>query len=133
MKTELYQPLDAYETFYIRANLFYDNKKVYPSSAIIGDHSIKSNLNDTIIVQTKEYGGLVGVGMNVSNNLRIEVSNEQKHVKPSIDLIVSKNGTSTYSSNTAEANVNLWKASFEYDSLDSAFPKEGTHILGYIK
>jgi len=134
LSTEFYQPLDPYDTFYIRPSVFYKDEKVYVTPSIIGDHSIQADLDQTVPFQTKEYGGALGLGVNLSNNLRLEVSGELKEVRPSTSILIENNASRTLTDQEAKARVFKTKVGLEYDNLDDPFfPTRGAHVTAWVK
>lgn len=133
ISTELYQPLDAYDRFFIRPRVFYRNEKVYLAPNILGNHTIQASLDDSLNIQAKEYGGSLGLGMNISNNLRLEARGTMKRVNPELKLLTINPDNSSFVINTAEADIQNLKLGLEYDNLDDAFfPKEGSHAELWI-
>ena len=120
--TELYQPLDANGHFYVRPVVYYRNKKVYVTPNILDQHAIKTNLDETFVLQAKDYGGLLGLGVNVNKDLRIEALGDVRHVNPSTAVLSQDiNGNLGYGGLKADANVYDVGGLLEFDNLDSAF------------
>lgn len=125
--TELYQPLDVQQQWYLRPNIFYRDRKLYVSPTIIGDHTISADLDDSITVQAKEYGGGAGFGVNLANDFQVEAGIVSKVVKPALDMIVSSSTTGTeYISIEEKQNIVEMYARVSLDTLDDAyFPTKG--------
>ncbi len=125
--TELYQPLDSYGLFYIRPTIYYKNKRVYVTPEILAGHEIVSPQDKTFVLQSKDYGGILGFGMNINREMRIEVMGDIRHVNPSTDILsLDSNGSFSYTSIEAEANIYDTGVQFEFDNLDKAFfPSSG--------
>ena len=128
ISTEIYQPLDAYDRFFIRPKLFYRNEKVYLSPNILGNHVLQANLDDSLNLQAEEYGASLGLGMNVSNNLRLEALGTMKRVRPEVKLLTNADESLQFVTDRATADIANVKVGLEYDNLDDAFfPKKGIH------
>lgn len=129
--TEIYQPLDAYGYTFIRPSLFYRNRKVYVSPSILAEHNVEAGLNDTFTMQAKEYGGALGLGVNITKNMRVEAGGIVKKVNPSSsfmknDINSSGDVVSSFEEVEGDANVFNIYGAIEYDSLDNAFfPRKG--------
>ncbi len=124
--TELYQPIDAYEHFYLRPTLFYRNKKVYVSPTILTNYTIETDLDETFTMQAKEYGGSLGLGANITKDLQLEVGGVVKRVNPSANFLVEGNSTLQYVTQSGEASVYNIYANLQFDDLDNAFfPRRG--------
>ena len=126
--TEIYQPIDPYGNLYVRPALFYNNEKLYVTPELLLGGVVNADLDESTTLQAKEYGGSFGLGMNITNNLRIEGGGILKRVNPSADLlIVDSNFTSLAFVNVSPTSdvYNIY-ADVEYDSLDNAFfPRSG--------
>ena len=131
--TELYQPIDKLGHFYVRPLIYYKNKKFYVSPTIL-DPNVQSDLSDTFTLQARELAVGTGLGVNISNNLRVEAFADIKRVEPSSNFIISGPGGVAYNKVSAEANVYNLAIEAEIDTLDNAFfPRKGNRIqLGYI-
>jgi len=131
--TELYQPIDKLGHFYVRPLVYYKNKKFYVSPTIL-DANVQSNLNDTFALQAREFAAGTGLGVNISNNLRIEAFADIKRVEPSSNFIVSSPGSVAYKKVSTKADVYDLAIEGEVDTLDNAFfPRKGNRIeLGYV-
>lgn len=128
--TELYQPLDPYGHLYVRPAVFYRNKKVYVTPQILGSFPVQSDLDDTFTMQAKEYGGILGAGVNVTKDLRVEAGGVVKRVNPSADFLINDNGSVGFANTSAYASVYNLFADLEYDSLDNAFfPRSGYRAM----
>ncbi|MEE8589550.1 MAG: BamA/TamA family outer membrane protein, partial [Sulfurimonadaceae bacterium] len=126
LMTELYQPIDPYGYLYVRPAAFYRNKKVYVSPSILINHTIETDLDETFTMQAKEYGGILGVGVNVTKELHLEVGGVVKRVNPSADFLVEDNSSLQYVTLSPQASVYNIYADLEYDDLDNAFfPRSG--------
>lgn len=126
--TELYQPLDATGHFYIRPAVYYRNKKVYVTPAILANHEIQSNLDETFVLQARDYGGLLGLGVNVNEDLRFEMVGDVRHVNPSTALLQKNPATGDYAYTEVKADADVYDLGgvLEYDDLDRAFfPNSG--------
>lgn len=124
--SELYQPLDALQRWYIRPHLFYRDKKLYVSPAIIGKHMIEAGLSDSIPLQVKEYGGALGFGLNLTDDLLLEFGIIGKVVKPRMDMIVKDGNSSSYVEKEARQDIVETYATIKMDSMDNAyFPTKG--------
>ena len=131
--TELYQPLDYKGIFYIKPSLFYRDKKVYVSPAILGGHTVDAALDKTIVIQAKEYGGSLALGMNLSTNLQLNFATTYKKVKPSTDILTSNDKQVDFISSGESATILEGKLNIEYDSLDEPFfPKHGSHAQAWV-
>jgi NTE family protein len=124
--TELYQPLDALQRWYIRPNLFYRDKKIYVSPTILTTHKIKADLDDSIPLQAREYGGEVGLGFNISNDFQFEVGLTGKIVNPKMNVIYEDANGTRYDEKKAKQDIVEMYASLKMDSFDDAyFPTQG--------
>ncbi|MGB5965327.1 MAG: patatin-like phospholipase family protein [Sulfurimonadaceae bacterium] len=126
--TELYQPIDPYGNFYVRPTLFYNNEKLYVTPELLLGGIVTADLDQSTTIQAREYGGSFGLGVNITNDLRVEAGGILKHVNPSTDLLLvdSVSGVATYETFSAEGDVYNIYAQVEYDSLDNAFfPRSG--------
>ena len=129
--TELYQPLNAQGHFYVRPALFYRNKKVYVSPDILVNHSVQADLDQTFVMQAKEHGGALGLGVNITKDIRAEVGGIVKHVNPSTNFLVETldtNGSQNIVYTALEGNADVYNVigNIEFDNLDNAFfPRKG--------
>ena len=132
--TELYQPIDALGQFYVRPVIYYRNKKLYVSPTIL-DPNVVSKLDDTFVLQAQEAAVGTGLGVNISNNVRVELFGDIKRVEPEASFILQDSffGTVNYETVSAAADLYNLGVEFQYDSLDNAFfPREGFRLdLGY--
>jgi len=125
--SELYQPIDVDGNFYVRPVGYFRNKKVYVSPTIL-DPDIQASLSDTFPLQAKDYGVGSGMGVNISNSVRIELFGSIKRVEPSADFVIKDviNNTLTYQTQSATADIYNFGVEFEVDTLDNAFfPRSG--------
>ena len=130
--SEVYQPLDPLQRFYVRPQLFYRDDKVYVSPNIFGEGEVQSELDQSVPLQAKEYGGLLGLGTNIGTCLQLEASVEMKEVKFSTDFLMI-----TYDPVTFEPRISFVEVTGRqtivdghlaatYDALDNAFfPSKG--------
>jgi len=126
--TELYQPIDSLGRFYIRPLAYYKNKKVYVSPTIITSQ-VQANLDDNIILQAKEYGVGSGLGVNITNDLRLEAFGNLKRVEPETSYFKVDSITATYVEAKKTADVFNAVAELEVDTLDNAFfPRKGVRV-----
>ena len=127
--TELYQPITYDGQFYIRPAVYYRNKKVYVTPEIL-DPTIKSRLDDTFVLQAREYGGVLGLGVNITKSLRFEVMGDVKHVNPETKILTQDaNNSFGYLKLQADANIADAIGMLAYDNLDNAFfPSQGNRI-----
>ena len=126
--TEIYQPIDPYGHLYIRPSLFYNNEKLYVTPELLLGGAVTADLDESATIQAREYGASFGLGVNITNALRIEGGGILKRVNPSADLlIVDSNMTSLDFVNVSpESDVYNIYGSIEYDNLDNAFfPRSG--------
>ncbi len=126
--TEVYQPIDPYGTFFVRPTLFYSNEKLYVTPELLVGDVVDSDLDQSAVLQAKEYGGSLGLGVNITDDLRVEAGAILKHVEPSTDLLFydTVSGTAAFETVSAEGDVVNAYAEIEYDSLDNAFfPRSG--------
>lgn len=126
--TELYQPLDPYGTFFVRPTLFYSNKKLYVTPELLVGDVVETDLDQSTTLQAREYGGSLGLGVNISDDLRIEAGGILKRVNPSTDFFIIDTATGSIYYETASPKANVFNiyAELEYDSLDNAFfPRSG--------
>jgi len=125
--TELYQPVDANGHFYIRPAVYYRNKKVYVTPSILANHEIQARLDQTFVLQARDYGGLMGLGVNITKDLRFEGVGDIRHVNPSTTLLlVDPLGDYQYGKMETNANVYDVGGLLEFDNLDRAFfPNRG--------
>lgn len=132
--TELYQPLDSYGHFYLRPAIYYKNKKVYVTPDILDPGFIKTALDETFVMQTKDYGAVLGLGVNVTQNHRIEVGGDLRHVEPYADLLSFENFQYVYRTASSQADIlDVWGV-YEYDNLDNAFfPTTGRRMTAKIR
>jgi len=125
--SELYQPIDLSQRWYLRPNLFYRDKKTYISPTILGDHSINADPDQSYPIQVKEYGVAAGIGIDLTDYLQVEAGAVAKIVRPEIDLfIVGLAGEIDYRSvNVSQNAIELYlKASM--DTFDNTyFPTKG--------
>jgi len=134
LSTEIYQPLDPYDIFYIRPSIYYRDKKVYVSPVVIGSHDVKADLDQTIVTQAKEYGAALSLGVNITNDFRLDLSAELKNVAPSTEIIISDSTGLSLVSEEEDADVFIVKPSLEYDDLDDPFfPSKGVHAKTWVK
>ena len=126
--TEIYQPIDPYGNFYVRPALFYNNEKLYVTPELLLGGVVSSDLDESAIIQAKEYGGGFGLGVNITNDLRVEGGSILKRVSPSADMLIADSTFTTldFINVSPEADVFNIYADLEYDSLDNAFfPRSG--------
>ncbi len=127
--TELYQPIDANGHFYIRPVLYYRNKKVYVTPKILDSNYIDVALDKTFVLQARDYGGILGLGVNINKDLRVEAVGDVRHVNPSTDVLAYNPGATQpyqYINFTADADVYDVGGELEFDNLNRAFfPSEG--------
>ena len=132
--TELYQPIDPYGYFYVRPSVYYRNKKVYVTPQILGVHNIEVPLDKTFTLQARDYGGVLGFGANINNDLRVELVGDLRHVNPSTNILSyssDSNGSKHYKYASTEANANVYDfgVNLEFDNMDHAFfPTTGHHV-----
>ena len=132
--TELYQPLDPYGHFYLRPAIYYKNKKVYVTPEILDPGYNQTSLDQTFVMQTKDYGGILGFGVNITPDHRIELDVDIRHVNPYADLIAVNNVNYVY--RRISSNADIWDTwlNYEYDNLDNAFfPTTGRRMTARIK
>jgi len=118
--TELYQPIDVEQQWYLRPNLFYRERKIYISPTIIGDHSISADPDDSITVQTNEYGAGAGFGLNLTNDIQVEIGAIAKVVEPELELIVIDPAGPRYISVGEDQDVLETYGRIRVDSMDDA-------------
>ncbi len=124
--TELYQPIDPYGHVFVFGRGLYRNKKVYVSPSILQNHEIKADLDETFVMQARDYGGVAGIGVNLMKNLRLEAGADIRHVNPSTYFIITDGNNSAYTTVSSDANVYDYIGELEYDSLNNAFfPEHG--------
>jgi len=132
--TELYQPLDPYGHLYIRPAIYYKNKKVYVTPEILDPGYIQTSLDQTFVLQSRDYGGILGLGVNITQNHRVEVDVDARHVNPYADLLAVENNEYVYE--RASSNADIWDTwvNYEYDNLDNAFfPTTGRRMTARLK
>ncbi len=125
--SELYQPIGISQKYYLRPNIFYKDKKTYISPTILGNHTIKADLDQSHPIQVKEYGAGIGVGVNLTNYLQAEAGVVAKIVEPRIDMIIEDAaGDVEYRSVHVRQNVIEAYARINVDTFDDAyFPTKG--------
>jgi len=124
--TELYQPLDPLQNFYIRPAIYYRNRKVYVNPAIFTDHQVRTGLDDSVPVQAKEYGGGIAAGVNLGNVARVELGALYKEVEPEVDTFSLDGNLTRYERVSVRQKIFRWTASVEADTFDDPFfPTEG--------
>ena len=121
--TELYQPIDPYGRFYIRPAIYYKNKKVYVTPQILDIHEVTSALDETFVMQARDYGGIFGLGLNINRDLRVEMMGDIRHVNPSTDILTLNPINYEYLYTNVEADANIYDGGviLEFDNLDKAF------------
>ena len=132
--TELYQPIDPYGYFYVRPAVYYRNKKVYVTPQILDIRNIEVPLDKTFTLQARDYGGVLGFGVNINNDLRVELIGDLRHVNPSTNILSytsDSNGSKVYKYNTRASNANVYDLglNLQFDNMDHAFfPTTGHHV-----
>lgn len=127
--SEWYQPLEPMQRFYIRPALFYRDKKLYVSPGVLGSHFVESDLDDSVPIRAKEYGGEMSFGINIGTSVQIESGVVSKKVEPEIALFyVDYNGT-YYKTLSASQDVTYAYALLQVDTMDKAFfPTKGLYF-----
>lgn len=125
--SELYQPIDISHRWYLRPNIFYRDKKTYISPTIIGEHSIKADLDQSYPIQVKEYGAGIGIGLNFTDYLQAETGAVAKVVSPEFDIfVVNTAGQVQYRSIEERQEVIEFYARVRVDTFDDPyFPTKG--------
>jgi len=119
--TELYQPLDARGHFYVRPVVYYRNKKVYVTPTILSLGLIEADLDQTFVLQAQDFGGLLGIGVNINKDLRLEAVGDLRRASPSTALLYEGINGFEYGTIKADANIYDIGATLEFDNLDRAF------------
>ena len=110
--TEFYQPLDYMQMFYLRPFLSYESMTYIVPTNSLGNQELKS----------RGYGGGVGLGANLTDTFRVELSLEAYQDKSDVAIF-------NYSE---KFNARQLKMHLLYDSLDNYnFPNSGA--LGELK
>ncbi|MEN8139734.1 MAG: patatin-like phospholipase family protein [Thermodesulfobacteriota bacterium] len=126
--SEWYQPLDVDQRFYLRPDIFYRNRKVYITPAIIAEQAIGADLDDSLPVMAEEYGATMGLGFNIKRSMQFEMGVRAKEVQPALDLIVrdAASGASTFVSRSSRQKSLLFYGELLADSMDHPFfPSKG--------
>jgi NTE family protein len=125
LQSEWYQPLEPLQRFYVRSELHYQNKKVYFSPTLLGQHNIKAELDDSLTMNVRNYGVGAAAGINVGHVMQIETGLRLREVEPELQIIIA-DGNVTYDKLHAKQKSRQFYAALDYDTLDNAdFPKTG--------
>ena len=140
--TELYLPLDSHQYTYFRPWLFYRDNKVYITPTLLGNHTIRADIDQSLPIHAIDHGVGGALGFNLGRSVRLEGGVIHKEVNPQGQYLDSElrliyidvNGTqySDYKNETtlkelsAKQNIVKAFASFDVDTLDKAyFPHKG--------
>jgi NTE family protein len=123
LMSEWYQPLDVLQRFYFKPSLFYRDQKVYLSPTIMG---VEAELDDSIPIRVKDYGGSAGLGVNVTNDAQMEAGATIRSVNPSVNVIQVSGGSAELIDVSPEQRSRQLYARLAADALDDAhFPTQG--------
>ena len=133
--SELYQPLEPMQRFYVRPALFYRDRKVYVSPTVFGDHTVKTDLDESVPIRAKERGGLLGLGAVIGNVAEVEGGAVVKKVEPEVSLLYENASGFSYRSFTKSQSLTAAYVTVSADTMDEAFfPSEGLYLeLAYSR
>ncbi len=131
--TELYQPLDALQRYFVRPRLFYRNKKLYVTPTILTGHDTSAPLDESVSLQARETGGALSLGRNFGNVFKIEGGTVVKQVEPSMDRFIVDGNKTVYEHLSKRQSLVQYYADVESDTFDNPFfPSEGFVFSGRL-
>ncbi len=137
VQSEIYQPINSTQDGYIRVNGYYEKVKHYVTPQFLFDQFSNVNEEKTTPLYSKNYGGVVGSGLNIGSTMQLEGGLKIKKVNPSTDLFVYDVVNDKFEYVTAETTQRLTQfyVTYRIDSLDNPFfPKSGLRGgVGYMQ
>ena len=85
--TEIYQPVNFTQNLYMRLNGYYEKVKHYVTPDFLVDNANLTN-DKTLPVESKNFGGILGIGYTPTSILCFEAGLELKSVQPSVDVFI---------------------------------------------
>ena len=132
--TELYQPLDPLQRFYIRPRLFYRDKKVYVTPSIFASHETHADLDQSLPIRARETGAAFGLGGIIGNSVGLEAGATLKEVNPSVDRFVKDGNGSYFETTSARQSLVSYYFDFDVDTFDNPFfPSRGYVVSASLK